>query len=78
MMTSRLMESPLHALLVSRSGAGKSRLVEITEQLCPPEHLESVSDLSAQALYYYGQDDLKHNAERRIMPSKANEPLRSF
>jgi hypothetical protein len=45
---------------VSRSGAGKSRLVEVTEQLCPPEHLESVSDLSAQALYYFGQDDLAH------------------
>ncbi len=59
-MTSRLTENPLHVLLVSRSGAGKSRLVEITEQLCPPEHLESVSDLSAQALYYYGQNDLAH------------------
>ena len=35
-------------------------LVEVTEQLCPPEDVESVSDLSAQALYYYGKDDLKH------------------
>ena len=59
-MTSRLTESPLHAIAVSRSGAGKSHLAEITEQLCPPEDLESVSDLSAQALYYYGQDDLRH------------------
>ena len=59
-MTSRLMDNPLHTLLVSRSGAGKSLLVEITERLCPPEHLESVSDLSAQALYYYGEDDLKN------------------
>ena len=34
---------------------------EVTEQLCPPEDVESVSDLSAQALYYYyGKDDLKH------------------
>jgi len=59
-MTSRLMDNPLHGILISRSGAGKSLLVEITEQLCPPEDMESVSDLSAQALYYYGKDDLKN------------------
>jgi len=59
-MTSRLMENPLHAILISRSGAGKSRLVEITETLCPPEDVESVSDLSAMALYYFGKEDLKN------------------
>jgi len=59
-MTSRLMDNPLHAILISRSGAGKSMLSEVTESLCPPEELERISDLSAQALYYYGKDDLKH------------------
>ena len=59
-MTSRLMDNPLHTLIVSRSGAGKSRLVDIVETLCPPEELESISDLSAQALFYFGIDDLKH------------------
>jgi hypothetical protein len=59
-MTSRLMDNPLHGILISRTGAGKSLLVEVTETLCPPEDVESVSDLSPQALYYYGQDDLKH------------------
>ena len=44
---------------ISRSSAGKSMLVEVTER-CPPEDVESVSDLSAKALYYYGKDDLKH------------------
>ena len=57
-MSSRLTEGPLHTMLISRSGAGKSRLVEVTESLCPPEDVESVSDLSPQALYYYGKDDL--------------------
>jgi DNA primase len=33
---------------------------EITEELCPPEEAVSVSDLSPQALFYYGQDDLKN------------------
>jgi hypothetical protein len=59
-MTSRLMDNPLHSIVISRSGAGKSLLVEITEQLCPPEDLHSVSDLTSQALYYFGQDDLKN------------------
>jgi hypothetical protein len=59
-MTSRLMEHPLHGILISRSGAGKSLLVEITETLCPPEDVESISDLSPQALFYYGEDDLKN------------------
>ena len=51
-MTSRLMDNPLHAMVVSRSGAGKSRLAEVTTELCPPEDAEIVSDLSANALYY--------------------------
>jgi len=59
-MTSRLMDNPLHSILISRSGAGKSLLAEVTEELCPPEDLESISDLSAKALYYYGKEDLKH------------------
>jgi len=77
-MTSRLMDNPLHSILISRSGAGKSLLVDVTEELCPPEGLESISDLSAQALYYYGKEDLKHYAERRIMPSNDNRPVRSL
>jgi len=59
-MTSRLMDNPLQVILISRSGAGKSLLAEITENLCHPEGVESISDLSAQALYYYGENDLKH------------------
>jgi hypothetical protein len=51
-MTSRLMDGPLHAIAFSRSGAGKSMLAEITESLCPPEDVESISDLSANAMYY--------------------------
>ena len=59
-MTSRLMDSPLHGLLLARSGAGKSRLAEITAELCPPEQVENISDLSEQSLYYFGEDDLKN------------------
>jgi hypothetical protein len=59
-MTSRLLDNPLHSIIISRSGAGKSHLAQIIETLCPPEELESISDISANALYYYGMDDLKN------------------
>jgi hypothetical protein len=59
-MTSRLMDNPLHSVIISRSSAGKSQLVDIIEDLCPPEDLVSISDLSAQAFYYFGENDLKH------------------
>ena len=49
-MTSRLLDNPLHSIIISRSGAGKSQLVDLVETLCPPEELESVSDLSATSL----------------------------
>ena len=59
-MTSRLLPDPLSAMVIARSSAGKSRLVELIEKCCPEEELESVSDLSEQALYYYDQDQLKN------------------
>jgi len=80
-MTSRLMDNPLHGILISRSGAGKSLLVEITEQLCPPEDVESVSDISAMALYYYGEDDLKNKfivIGEKEGSDKADYPLREL
>ena len=60
-MTSRLMDAPLHTLILARSGAGKSKLAEITAELCPPEEVQNISDLSEQSLYYFGEDDLKHH-----------------
>lgn len=80
-MTSRLMENPLHAIAISRSGAGKSQLAEVTESLCPPEDVVSVSDLSAQALFYYGEGDLKHRLiviGERAGSEGADYPLREL
>ena len=80
-MTSRLMASPLHGLLLARSGAGKSKIAEITAELCPPEQVENISDLSPQSLYYFGEDDLKHKfiliGERQGSQS-AEYPLREL
>ncbi|MBN2545201.1 MAG: hypothetical protein JXB50_05340, partial [Spirochaetes bacterium] len=59
-MTSRLMDDPLHAVVVARSSAGKSRLIEIIEKLCPKNDLKSISDLTSQALYYVQENELKN------------------
>ena len=80
-MTSRLMDSPLHSIIVSRSSAGKSRLVEIIEGLCPPEHLVSISDLSAQAFYYFGENDLKNKfvvIGERVGSEGSDYPIREL
>ena len=59
-MTSRLLSNPLQCIILSRSSAGKSNLVDIIEKLCPEEELVSISDLSPQSFYYFGENDLKH------------------
>lgn len=59
-MVSRLMDNPLHTVIVSRASAGKSQAVDIIEELCPPEDLMSISDLSPMAFYYFGENDLKN------------------
>ena len=59
-MCSRLMNDPLHAVVVARSSAGKSRLIDIIESLCPKHDLKSISDLTSQALYYMQENELKN------------------
>ena len=59
-MTSRLMNDPLHAVVVARSSAGKSKLIDIIESLCPKNDLKSISDLTSQALYYVEENELKN------------------
>ena len=59
-MTSRKMEDPLALLILSCSGAGKSHLQDTILSFCPEEDLVKVTSLSDQALYYKGEDALKH------------------
>jgi len=59
-MTSRLMNDPLHAVVVSRTSAGKSKLIDIIESLCPKNDLKSISDLTPQSLYYVQKNELKN------------------
>ena len=56
--TSRKLPRPLSGIIGSGSGAGKSFLAELAEQLTPPEDVILFSKLSPQALYYLPEDFL--------------------
>ena len=57
--TSRKLPRPLSGIIGSGSGAGKSFLAELAEQLTPPEEVELFSKLSSQVLYYLPKDYLR-------------------
>ncbi len=58
--TSRKMKSPLASIIVSRSAAGKSKLVETIEELIPPEEVVSMTASTDQAFYYMTDGMLKN------------------
>src|SRR5690606_36714728 len=49
---SRLLPRPLAGIILSQSGAGKSGLAEVVEELTPPDSVVLYSRISAQALGY--------------------------
>jgi DNA primase catalytic core len=59
-MTSRKMDDPLALLILSGSGAGKSLLQDAILKLCPDEDLVKLTSLTDRALFYKGEDSLKH------------------
>jgi DNA primase catalytic core len=59
-MTSRKLDDPLSAQVLSSSGSGKSHLQDAVLSLCPEEDLIKLTSLSNQALFYKGEDSLKH------------------
>jgi hypothetical protein len=59
-MTSRQTQHPLSLILMSTSAAGKSSLQKTILDLCPPENRKHYTRLTAQSLYYLGEDSLKH------------------
>jgi DNA primase catalytic core len=56
---SRKLPEPLSALVIARSGAGKSALQDAVCGLVPPEDLVRVTRLTGQALFYKDSDSLK-------------------
>jgi DNA primase catalytic core len=59
-MTSRKMPDPLAMLTLSGSGAGKSLLQDTVLSLCPDEDLIKLTSLTDRALFYKGEDSLRH------------------
>lgn len=59
-MTSRKMDDPLAVQILSGSGAGKSCLQDAVLSLCPEEELIKLTSLTGQALFYKGEDSLRH------------------
>lgn len=57
---SRKLSEPLGALIIARSGAGKSMLQDAVCGLTPPEDLVRVTRLTGQALFYKDPDSLRH------------------
>jgi len=57
---SRLTERPFGTLIVSRSGAGKSFLQDMTANMTPEESLLRMTRLTGQSLFYQGKDGLKN------------------
>jgi DNA primase len=61
-MTSRKTDDPLAVQMLSSSGSGKSHLQDAVLSLCPEEDLIKLTSLSDQALFYKGEDSLRHKA----------------
>ena len=57
---SRKLPEPLGALIIARSGAGKSVLQDAVCGFVPPEDLIRVTRLTGQALFYKDPDSLTH------------------
>ena len=54
------MNDPLSVHILSSSGAGKSYLQDAVLSLCPEEDLIKLTSLTGQALFYKGEDSLRH------------------
>jgi DNA primase len=61
-LTSRLADRPLGAVIQSSSAAGKSTLADAALSLFPDEQKVAFSAMTGQALYYLGESDLSHKA----------------
>lgn len=57
---SRLMDNPLHIISLGASGTGKTYLQEKIAELVPEQDKLEITNLSDNALYYFGQSELKH------------------
>ncbi len=82
--TSRLMErgNVLSTIILSSSGAGKSKLMDTTLSFMPPEDVIKLTNLSSKAIYYKEKDSLKNKIlaieESCGFSNEANYAIRSL
>lgn len=58
--TSRKLQNPICGAVMSRAGAGKSRLMDVLAEIVPPEDLVRFTRITPQALYYAEPGGLKN------------------
>ncbi|MFY0602080.1 MAG: hypothetical protein JXR03_20565, partial [Cyclobacteriaceae bacterium] len=58
--TSRKRPQPLHIVSLGSSGTGKTHLQEKVGELIPEEDRLSLTSLSENSFYYFGQQELRH------------------
>lgn len=76
---SRKLDEPMAAIIRSQSGAGKSAMAELIENMCSPEEVVAYSRLSPQALQYEEKDFLKRKLlilEERVGAEQADYSIR--
>lgn len=59
-MTSRMLDKPLSAIVQGSSASGKSYVIETVAKIIPPEAILQAHDFSDQALYYLPSGSLIH------------------
>ena len=80
-MTSRKMDDTLPLLILSGSGAVKSHLQDTILSLCPDDELIKLTSLTGQALFYKGEDSLRHKVlavEEEAGASEAHYAIRNL
>ncbi|MEZ6189483.1 MAG: hypothetical protein R3F62_31345 [Planctomycetota bacterium] len=79
--TSRLLDRPLSALLFAPTSSGKSELLEVLTKLLPAESVEYLSRLTPQALFYAGPNALRHKVvmvDEHVGAKEADYSLRTL
>ncbi len=59
-MTSRLLEKPLSAIIQGASSSGKTFIIETIAKLMPPEEVVQAHDFTDQVFYYMEEGSLQH------------------
>jgi hypothetical protein len=78
---SRKLASPLSAVILSQSGAGKSGLSDVVEQLTPPADVLFLTRLSPQSLFYATPEFLNAKLiiiEERAGSAEVDYPVRAI